>query len=82
MTAVIGRSGLTVNEPGVTVDICGVRVFEGERPCPFDPAALSAAMKRPEVSIEVDLGAGAGFATGWGCDLSAEYVAINADYHT
>jgi len=82
VTAVIGRSGLTVNEPAVTVDICGVRVFEGERPCPFDAAELSAALRMPEVSIAVDLGAGARSATGWGCDLSAQYVAINADYHT
>ena len=34
------------------------------------------------VAIDVDLGAGDGAATGWGCDLSAEYVSINADYHT
>ena len=82
VTAVIGRSGLTVNEPGVTVGICGIRVFENERPTDFDPARLSAAMKADTVAIEVGLGAGSGEATGWGCDLTAEYVSINADYHT
>lgn len=82
IAAVIGRSGLTVNEPGVTIAICGTRVFENERPTEFDPDRLSAAMRGDTVVIEVDLGAGAGEATGWGCDLSAEYVAINADYHT
>ncbi len=82
VTAVIGRSGLTVDEPGVTVGICGIRVFENERPTDFDPARLSAAMKADTVDIEVGLGAGSGEATGWGCDLTAEYVSINADYHT
>lgn len=82
VTAVIGRSGLTVNEPGVVIDICGTRVFEDLRPTEFDPAALSEAMRAETVVIAVDLGAGSGSATGWGCDLTAEYVSINADYHT
>ena len=82
VTAVIGRSGLEVNEPAVSISICGTRVFENERPTEFDPDALSSAMKADTVSIDVHLGAGTGEATGWGCDLSAEYVSINADYHT
>jgi glutamate N-acetyltransferase/amino-acid N-acetyltransferase len=82
VTAVIGRSGLTVNEPGVLISICGTRVFEHQRPTEFDELALSEAMKADTVTIDVDLGAGNGAATGWGCDLSAEYVSINADYHT
>ncbi len=82
VTAVIGRSGLTVNEPGVRISICDTRVFEDQRPTEFDPVGLSEAMKADTVSIDVDLGAGDGAATGWGCDLTAEYVSINADYHT
>jgi len=82
VTAVIGRSGLTVNEPGVAISICGIKVFEKERPTEFDALELSGAMKADVVGIDVDLGAGDGEATGWGCDLSAEYVSINADYHT
>lgn len=82
VTAVIGRSGLTVNEPGVTIDICGTRVFENQQPTNFDPGALSNQMKADMVVIECSLGAGDGVAVGWGCDLSAEYVSINADYHT
>jgi glutamate N-acetyltransferase/amino-acid N-acetyltransferase len=82
VTAVIGRSGLTVNEPAVQISICGTRVFEDERPTEFDPVALSEAMKADTVMIDVNLWAGDGAATGWGCDLTAEYVSINADYHT
>jgi glutamate N-acetyltransferase/amino-acid N-acetyltransferase len=82
VTAVIGRSGLTVNEAGVRISICGTPVFANLRPTAFDEHALSEAMKSDLVVIDVDLGAGSGAATGWGCDLSAEYVSINADYHT
>ena len=82
VTAVIGRSGLTVSEPGVLISICGTRVFEDQRPTEFDTLALSDAMKAATVTIDVYLGAGGGAATGWGCDLTAEYVSINADYHT
>jgi glutamate N-acetyltransferase/amino-acid N-acetyltransferase len=57
-------------------------VFAEERPTEFDPVALSEAMKADTVMIDVNLGAGDGAATGWGCDLTAEYVSINADYHT
>jgi len=36
----------------------------------------------PEVTLVVDLHQGSHGLTGWGCDLSAEYVRINADYST
>lgn len=82
IVAVVGRSGIVVSEPGVTVSICDIRVFENECPTEFDAAAVAAAMKGDTVTIEVDLGVGSSEATGWGCDLSADYVSINADYHT
>ncbi|HLI00195.1 MAG TPA: bifunctional ornithine acetyltransferase/N-acetylglutamate synthase, partial [Acidimicrobiales bacterium] len=43
---------------------------------------LAAAMAGDHVDIEIDLGIGDGLATVYGCDLSAEYVRINADYTT
>ena len=82
VVAVVGRSGVRLSEPGVTATICGIRVFENEQPTDHDPVAVAAAMQGDTVTIEVELGAGSAAATGWGCDLSAEYVKINADYHT
>jgi glutamate N-acetyltransferase/amino-acid N-acetyltransferase len=82
ITAVIGRSGVAFEEANVTITLCGTRVFEKERPTGFDAAAVSGAMQADTVTMEVDLGAGPFSATGWGCDLTAEYVHINADYHT
>lgn len=82
IVAVVGRSGVALSEPAVAVSICGMCVFEGEQPTSFDAERVSEAMRGDTVVIEVELGAGGGTATGWGCDLSAEYVSINADYHT
>ncbi|HEY5873796.1 MAG TPA: bifunctional glutamate N-acetyltransferase/amino-acid acetyltransferase ArgJ [Ilumatobacteraceae bacterium] len=45
-------------------------------------ARLAAYMRGDEVRIHVSLGSGAASATVWGCDLSAGYVRINADYTT
>ncbi|HLI55280.1 MAG TPA: bifunctional glutamate N-acetyltransferase/amino-acid acetyltransferase ArgJ [Acidimicrobiales bacterium] len=52
------------------------------RPGPDGLAALSEAMKGDHVDIDVELGTGLAEATVYGCDLSAEYVRINADYTT
>jgi glutamate N-acetyltransferase/amino-acid N-acetyltransferase len=77
-----GRSSVQISEPGVTVTVCGHRVFEDIRPTEFDPELVARDMRGDTVTIEVHLGAGEYGATGWGCDLTAEYVHINADYHT
>ncbi|MEP6871475.1 MAG: bifunctional glutamate N-acetyltransferase/amino-acid acetyltransferase ArgJ [Anaerolineaceae bacterium] len=82
VVAVAGRSGVQLSEERFVVDICGTRVFERAEPTEFDPRRVATAMLSDTVTIAVDLGVGEFTATGWGCDLSAEYVSINADYHT
>jgi len=80
--AAVARSGATAKEETVSVFWQGVCVFEGGRPVPFDKGALSAATNAPEVRIRVDLGIGEARAVAWGCDLTEEYVRINAEYTT
>jgi glutamate N-acetyltransferase/amino-acid N-acetyltransferase len=82
IVAVIGRSSVAIEPSKVEVTLCGSRVFANEQPTEHDPDAVATAMRGDTVTIECELGAGAATATGWGCDLSAEYVSINADYHT
>jgi glutamate N-acetyltransferase/amino-acid N-acetyltransferase len=48
----------------------------------LEEKALSGIMNRKEISILVDLGVGAATATAWGCDLTDDYVRINAEYTT
>jgi glutamate N-acetyltransferase/amino-acid N-acetyltransferase len=56
-------------------------LIKGE-PVDFDESALSATMGQSVVTIVIDLHSGSQSITGWGCDLSNEYIHINADYRT
>jgi glutamate N-acetyltransferase/amino-acid N-acetyltransferase len=80
--AAAGRSGASLEERRASVRIAGHSVFERGTPCPFDAATLRRALEQRFVDVELDLGLGADSATAWGCDLSAEYVRINAEYTT
>ena len=48
----------------------------------LEEEALSGIMNSTEISILVDLGVGGAAATAWGCDLTDDYVRINAEYTT
>ncbi len=80
--AAAGRSGARVDQRRASVRIGGMDVFARGAPCAWDAAAVRAAFEQPRIDIEVDLGSGSATAVAWGCDLSAEYVHINADYTT
>ncbi|MEX2080665.1 MAG: bifunctional glutamate N-acetyltransferase/amino-acid acetyltransferase ArgJ [Dehalococcoidia bacterium] len=82
LVACLGRSGVEFREADVSVSLSGQVVFAHERPTEFDAAALSQQMRSDTVPIEFDLGAGDITLTGWGCDLTEEYVRINAEYTT
>ena len=80
--AAAGRSHALVEESKLDLDICGVPVMRRGAPVDFDKEGLSSLLKQDEVVIDVKLNQGCEKATAWGCDLSAEYVSINADYTT
>jgi glutamate N-acetyltransferase/amino-acid N-acetyltransferase len=77
-----GRSGATVDPRKTTVKLQGVPLFDRGNVLEFDEEGVHEGMKQDEVVIEVDLGLGNGAATAWGCDLTTDYVHINADYRT
>ena len=76
----VGSLGITSVVPDrATVRIQGVTVFRAGDI--FEHRELlKAKMREPEISIEVDLDAGTESGVAWGCDLSYDYVKINADY--
>jgi acetylglutamate kinase len=63
-----------------SVHVQGTCVFAKGAPTGADATALRAKMREPQVTIEVTLAEGDASATAWGCDLSYDYVKINADY--
>jgi glutamate N-acetyltransferase/amino-acid N-acetyltransferase len=77
-----GYSGAQVREEACRLYVQGVRVFAEGLPEPFDESALREALASREVDIRLDLGLGPGAATAWGCDLTPDYVRINAEYTT
>ena len=77
----LGSCGAVVDAANLLISLQGTDVYLGA-PKPFDAAELSNAMKAEEVVVVVDLGAGNSSAHAWGCDLSSDYVRINAEYTT
>ncbi|MCX8125712.1 MAG: bifunctional glutamate N-acetyltransferase/amino-acid acetyltransferase ArgJ [Dehalococcoidia bacterium] len=80
--AALGRSGASLDESRIDMYLNGTCVMRQGQPQSFDKGVLSQSMRGKEVRIEVDLNLGTGKATAWGCDLSEDYVGINADYTT
>jgi glutamate N-acetyltransferase/amino-acid N-acetyltransferase len=83
LVAVAGRAGVDFNLERARVRIGDVELFAGGRP--FDERAPQASehLQGRDVTLHVDLGTGgSGAARMWACDLSAEYVKINAEYRT
>ncbi len=78
----IGYSGVEAEEERISLAIQGVSVYHAGVPVPFDEPSLRAALAEEEVRIDVDLGAGKESAMAWGCDLTTDYVKINAEYTT
>jgi glutamate N-acetyltransferase/amino-acid N-acetyltransferase len=79
--AAVGASGAVFNQEKLLVKLQGTVVYNSA-PHEFDFEILSTAMKAKKVLIEIDLLAGSHSATAWGCDLSSEYIRINAEYTT
>jgi len=63
-----------------TVSLQNVPVFAKGKPTAFDADGLRSLLRGEEVFVDVCVGSGLGQATAWGCDLSYDYVRINADY--
>ena len=83
IVAALGRAGAELVLDRLTVTIADAVVFHnGAGIAEVDLEQVRRAFEGDEVSITCDLQLGEGTATAYGCDLSADYVRINADYTT
>ena len=82
IVAALGRSGIEVVESKIDLYINGVYLVKSGCPEPFEKEAVAKLLAGSDVLIRLELNLGAGTATGWGCDLSEEYVVINSAYTT
>ncbi|HEY9752281.1 MAG TPA: bifunctional ornithine acetyltransferase/N-acetylglutamate synthase [Coleofasciculaceae cyanobacterium] len=86
-----GRAGIPFNQDELQIKLGNFLLMEKGQPQPFDrnaahaylkQAAAGAYLKDDTVLISVNVGSAPGSGTAWGCDLSYDYVKINAEYTT
>ena len=83
IAAALGRSGAVFKQHDVDIDIMGMPVLCNGLPTGFDEDEALRRFEEPEIIIDVSLGTGRGAkARIWTCDLTHEYIHINADYRS
>ena len=80
--AAVGRAGRPIDPATVDIFLGPIKVLEQSRPVPFDEDEALAYLKGDTIRVDVNLNIGSGRAVGWGCDLTYDYVRINAAYRT
>jgi glutamate N-acetyltransferase/amino-acid N-acetyltransferase len=79
----VGKSGAEADRDRLSISFGDVQVAKDGQVAPgYSEADAAAHMKGENVNISVDLGLSTGVATVYTCDLTAEYIAINADYRS
>ncbi|MBD1850109.1 bifunctional ornithine acetyltransferase/N-acetylglutamate synthase [Leptolyngbya sp. FACHB-711] len=91
IAAAAGRAGVPFEQGDLRVQLGNFLLMDQGQPLPFDRPAASAYMKQAAqgeylkgdtVLVSVSVGEGQGSGVAWGCDLSYDYVKINAEYTT
>ena len=82
IVAAAGRAGVVFDPDAVELWIGPYQLMDQGQPVVFDRAAASDALRQDIVQIRLGIGQGSGEGYSWGCDLSDQYVRINADYTT
>ncbi|HUB24013.1 MAG TPA: bifunctional glutamate N-acetyltransferase/amino-acid acetyltransferase ArgJ [Tepidisphaeraceae bacterium] len=77
-----GMAGVPFDPQKCVLTLAGTVVFKSGQPVQFNAAAVSRTLNAKEVRVRLDCGLGRHATTVWTCDLSKQYVTINADYHT
>lgn len=80
--AAAGRAGYPINQFTVTISMGEILVLQDSTPVPFDEDLALEYLKGDSILFQVDLQMGEAAATAWGCDLTYDYVKINAAYRT
>lgn len=80
--AAVGRSGVQVKENTINLFIGNIIVLKEGRPQNLNLDKAGSALKKKVVPIEIQMNSGEATATAWGCDLTEEYIKINAEYTT
>tara|TARA_Y100001978_G_scaffold197069_1_gene207379 strand:- start:1784 stop:2992 length:1209 start_codon:yes stop_codon:yes gene_type:complete len=78
----VGYAGVPMDPQQVAVYLCDTQIYGAGSGLPFDHEALVEAMSAADIPISIDLASGTARAEIFTCDLSYDYVRINAEYTT
>ena len=79
----IGKSRASFKQNNISIKIGNTQIIkQGEINKNYKEKSLAIYLKRKEIKIEIDLFEGNDNATMWTCDLTKEYISINADYRS
>lgn len=79
----VGKSGEAADRDKLAIRIGGIDVAKNGMAVPgYDETPVARHMKGSDIDIEVDVGVGKSQATVWTCDLTYDYIRINADYRS
>ena len=77
--AAAGSVSARMDVKNIEVSLCGIKVYNGA-PVEYDEEKLHKIMEKVDkITVEMDLKKGSFSATGWGCDLTEDYVKINKE---
>ena len=82
IAAALGKCGVPFDQHAVDIDIMDLPVCRAGLAVPFDEDEALRRFEAPEIVILADLGAGSCETTVWTCDLTHDYISINADYRS
>ncbi len=82
MLAAIGYSGVKIDPARINIYLGDQQICRKGAACVFDKNTAHQCMAQPQYDIRITLGAGKTNLEFLSCDLTAEYVHINADYST
>jgi glutamate N-acetyltransferase / amino-acid N-acetyltransferase len=79
----VGKAGEQIDPDRLAISIGGIPILGGGGPVPgYDEGPVAEYMKGHEIMIAVDIGVSRGKATVWTCDLTHDYIDINASYRS
>ncbi|RYH04171.1 bifunctional glutamate N-acetyltransferase/amino-acid acetyltransferase ArgJ [Salipiger sp. IMCC34102] len=79
----VGKSGAQADRDRLTIKLGDLTLArDGWRDPDYSEEACAAYMKQQDLILGIDLGLGDGACTVWTCDLTHEYIRINADYRS
>jgi len=79
----VGKAGEPADRDRLSIWFGDIRVaHHGARDPAYQEDTVSAYMKRPEITVKVELGLGSGRDRVLTCDLTKDYIAINGDYRS